>query len=159
MKRNTYDKSNCLEMGEEAETLFKELAKSRGVEIKEASGFQNSIEHWDIALRKEGNWYKVEVKARKKLYRYEKEAQDRYTIIELQGVTGYPGWLYGKADFFAFAREDRFIIVEKNNLIKLVEEKLTLGIYEIRTRPNRQDKFFSLQSRLIDEIKTAEWLF
>ena len=160
MKRNPYDSSGCLEQGKDAESKFVNLAQQRGLDIREATAHQNIVDHWDKAIRKDkGRWYRVEIKSMKKINRSDKESQARYTIIELKGVTGHPGWLYGKSDFFAFEMKNRFIIVAKDELVILIEEQLKLGIYDIRTRPGRQDKFFNFPSRFIDEIKTTEWLF
>jgi hypothetical protein len=43
--------------------------------------------------------------------------------LELQGVTGYPGWLYGKADYIAFRTFTKIIFVKRDTLLSFALEK------------------------------------
>lgn len=78
---------------------------------------QDVKEHWDIGTA----FGKVDVKGLKAIKRYQ-PVQDEFIWVEMKNVRGNKGWLYGKADFFAFQTFTGWLICPKNALQKLVED-------------------------------------
>jgi hypothetical protein len=166
---NRFDKDGSnLKQGLRAEHLFAQIAKAKGWEVYEPSNYQDINEHWDIEIRKNGKSYKVDVKAMKKLNRKDSIPQDEWHWVELHGVRKYDkGWLYGgKADLIAFETKTSFIIVRRQDLIELVEDKVDFSTkvefsseakYKVYQRRNRHDKLTLMKTSDLREIKIAEW--
>lgn len=76
-------------------------------------------EHWDVEIS-----IKVDVKGLKRVNRNDYETNENYHFIELVNVNGELGWLYGGATHFAFEMDEYWVVVEKNRLQKMIEEKV-----------------------------------
>lgn len=167
-RRNKYDNKDCLEIGNKAEELFLRILDSKGFSYQKSNQNQDINEHWDYLIEKDGISWKVEVKARKRIQRTDKNVQDDWIWIELHGVRPDDrGWLYGsKADIIAFEMEDSFIIVKRDELIKLVEQVVDFNSqvnsandarHKIYQRSGRSDKITLIESEKLRTIALAEW--
>lgn len=104
-------------VGQLGEQRFVDACKAVGYEVKAATREQNIHDHIDFfVLRSHVDvWSGVDVKS----------GNHPETIwIEFKNVTGKSGWLFGKAEFFAFEMPEvgGFIMIRKKDLIQLCEE-------------------------------------
>jgi hypothetical protein len=164
--RNRFDKKDSLELGDKAEELFILVAVRQGWKISASTKEQNIDEHWDYLVEKDGQEFKVEVKAEKRIHRNDDSSQTNFTWVELQNVRGKVGWLFGKADLIAFQKESTFIFVKRLDLLALVNKKVDLvakvrgpkdALYKIYRREGRKDKLTLLPMSDIEEINFMEW--
>lgn len=148
VKNTRYKESQ--EVGAKAESLFAEIYKSRGKELRKANTKQDKFEHIDFFF---ANGESVDVKARKKINRKNKAAQDDLIFVEIKNVSGKNGWLHGKADWIAFERENDFVIVSRKELVKLVDflvdkekwvDKTENALYKVYRRWNRPNEMVTL---------------
>jgi hypothetical protein len=167
-KRNRYDNRDCLEIGQKAEAVFASMAAKRGWKVTAASTYANMNDHWDILIERGTERYRVDVKGMKRLSRHDARVQDEWIWIELHGVREYDrGWLYGgKAELIAFEKEGSFVIVRRNDLIKLVEQFVDLNItvhsvkearYKVYSRSKRPDKITMMQAEKLACVQWDEW--
>jgi len=167
-RRNRYDRKNCLEIGQKAEDVFASIATERGWKVTVASNYANIHDHWDLLIEKGAERYRVDVKGMKRLSRQDSSVQDRWIWIELHGVRDHDrGWLYdGKAELIAFEKEGAFLIVMRNDLIKLVEQLVDLNTtarsakqarYRVYSRPGRPDKITMMETEKLAGIRWDEW--
>lgn len=85
---------------------------------------QDKLEHWDVQI----NGQKYDPKAPKKILRSDDEPSKIYNWIEFKNGDGYTGWLYSSPDVhLVFETTDEWILVEKQKLIPLVEQKCEGG--------------------------------
>lgn len=164
--RNKFDKKDSLELGEQAENLFIVLAVRMGWKVSASTKDENIHDHWDYLIENETSPFKVEVKSKKRIQRSEDKSQNDFIWVELRNVRGETGWLFGKADLIAFEKEKSFLIVQKQDLLKVVNQKVNLvakvktpkdALYKIYKREGRKDKLTLLPMRDIEEIKFMEW--
>jgi hypothetical protein len=78
---------------------------------------QDINEHWDVSI----NDIKFDIKALKKVKRSDADTNQEIHWIEIENVHGKNGWLYGAADYIAFETNKSWLIVKRENLVKLVE--------------------------------------
>ena len=167
-KKNKFDKSDCLERGDQSESLFKILAIRHNWNIIEATERENIDDHWDYRIIKGTERYRVEVKSMKKLSRSDNAVQDTWTWIELHGVRENDGgWLFaGKSDIIAFEKNDSFILVKRVDLIRVISSIVDFGLsvhdsaeaqYKVYQRKDRFDKISLIETRFLDSIKWDEW--
>ncbi len=164
--RNRFDKKDSLELGENAEVAFIEMAKARGWKISAATKEQNIDEHWDFRIEKEGQPYKVEVKSEKRIKRNDDNSQADFIWVELRNVRGEIGWLFGRADLIALEKGTSFVFVKRLDLLGVVNQKVNLvakvrsakeALYKIYTRSGRKDKLTLLPVRDIEPVIFMEW--
>lgn len=118
--------------GKEAEKRFASLFD----EVRTSTPSQDVHEHWDLQIS-----MKIDVKGKSRV------REDDLWWIEIKNVAGKTGWLYGKADAFAFETEDFWIIVLKEDLQRLVDEKCSAevveksgdALYKLYRRKDRKD--------------------
>ena len=93
----------------------------------------------------------IDVKVVKRNNRNDKKKDDSINWIELQGVTGYPGWVYGEAEYIAFRTYTDIIFVKREVLVEFAEKtvknkdivyKCPKELYVPYQRYGRQDKVF-----------------
>jgi len=167
-RRNRYDRKNCLEIGQKAEDVFASIATERGWKVTVASNYANIHDHWDLLIEKGAERYRVDVKGMKRLSRHDVSVQDQWMWIELHGVREHDrGWLYdGKAELIAFETKASFIIVRRNDLIKLVEQLVDMNAtarpakqarYKVYSRPGRPDKITMMETEKLAGIRWDEW--
>lgn len=107
------------QMGKNAEQSFVDCFTSNGHTCVKSTRYQDMREHWDFLV---DGQYKIEVKARKKARRHDSSPNDEWIYVEFRNVIGKEGWLYGKADYFAFERPDGFLIVPRTVLVECAED-------------------------------------
>ncbi len=97
----------------------------------------------------------IDVKGVKRNGRNDKEKDDSINWIELQGVTGFPGWIYGEAEYIAFRTNKDIIFVKRNTLVEFAEKtvkgkdtvyKLPKECYIPYQRYGRKDKVFKCKT-------------
>lgn len=120
--------------GLQAEEAFKKLLGDRATK---SDKYSDRIDHWDFNLR-----FDV-----KKIRSTDEFGESDYHWVELMNVNGNQGWLYGKADYFAFETKNYWVIVEADKLREFIERVVTnveLSIvklpYRIYRRAGRLDK-------------------
>jgi hypothetical protein len=86
-----------------------------------ASKEQDTKDHWDV---KGGDGKTYDVKGMKKYRRKDKIPTDRIHFVELKNVHGNKGWLYGKADYFAFETRKWWIVVGRSVLAGFVKDNV-----------------------------------
>jgi hypothetical protein len=164
--RNSYDHRGSMEMGNQAEEDFQLCALREGFTITPATSGQDTFEHWDFMLEKGEKKSRVEVKAMKRVDSWDAKTQAEWIWIELHGVRkNDPGWLLGKADYFAFEQSDHFIIVRKLDLQRLVDQLVTKETaripssaeYRMYRRPGRHDLLTMIRARDLHKIKFIIW--
>jgi hypothetical protein len=132
-----YDITDFLKEGKEKEVMFANLFSSYSLSDKNT----DIIEHYDITI---GNT-RIDVKGLKKINRWDNDVNENIHWVEIKGITGHLGWLYGKADYFAFETFDYWILVSKiklQELIKIRTKKEWVKekeLYKLYQRPNKQD--------------------
>lgn len=151
---NEKDSNNSAVIGQKGEDLFiQTIEKRKHIEVQQANYHEQTKEHWDYKLI--GNDYEltVDVKAMKRKGRWQGDPQDEIIWIEFLNVGGNAGWLYGKADCFAFQCTDGFICVGREKLAKKCEKlvgykreeiihensKTKMGLHTLYTRKGRKD--------------------
>lgn len=166
--RNRYDKKDSLELGQKAEDQFARLAVRQGFKINASTGRGNMDEHFDYVMERDGKTFKVDVKSLKRLSRRDGGTQDTYIWIELHGVRADDkGWLYaGKADLIAFELAKSFRIVDRFELIALVEKLVDFdakvsspkdALYKIYSRKSRPDMLTMIRAEDLKSIRHGEW--
>jgi len=91
----------------------------------ESNKQENIYQHWDIKVP-----IRIDVKGIKKIYRTDEKPNQNFHWIELKGITGKLGWLYGEAEFFAFETESYFIIVEKLKLQDWISKNIAKEFFD-----------------------------
>lgn len=138
------------EVKEKFETLFKEEIINNSKE-----GFGN---HVDVKIP-----LSIDVKSLKKINRSDQETNEHIHWVELKGITGEDGWLYGKSDFFAFELNNYWIIVSKEELQKFIADKCKDKVrvskpelYKLYQRKDRKDIITLITSYDLCYIKTLQ---
>lgn len=114
---------------------------------------ENMHEHWDVKLE-----VKFDVKAIRKINRYDQTPDENIHWVELKSVNGGNGWLYGESDIFSFETNDYWILVPKDKLQKFISEKCSdkqkcekPELYKLYTRNSRKD--------ILTLVKTIDLIF
>ncbi len=140
----------ALSKGENAERSFEQLALLNGYNITPATPQQERFEHWDFRITKDsGCNLTVEVKSKKAFPILDEKGEKTFdfVLLELLGITGKDGWLYGKANIIAFEWSNGFYLVPRTTLIQLVDSKLNRKrvdskdkmLYKLYAREGRKD--------------------
>jgi len=164
LNKNKFDSSGkALEMGQNAEKSFSFCAEARGFKVTKSS-FNDEMNHIDFYIQSPENVkVSVDVKSRKKINRADDKVNDDLIWIEFKNVQGRNGWLYGKADFICFERENDFIMVNRKSLAKLSEKLVDTSLINVHRsaplytgyqRKNRKDLLSLIKiTDIIDNIK------
>jgi len=141
--------TESLNVGNEAEIHFKNIIVSNGFKWKKSNTYENKNLHFDCRIKDEkGVIYKVEVKAQKKINSTDEFTSPNDIWLELTGIEGYKGWIYGEADLLSFdIANNEFILVKREDIVKFIEKKILENgyktgkkHYEIYNWPGRKDK-------------------
>lgn len=140
---NKYDYTgNMAKSGVLAEDLFVSLFDKK-FKVVPSSYKEQVKDHIDYYVYDNNRYFTVDVKAKKKFTKDDKEVW-----IEFKNVNGNNGWLYGTATVIAFEREKDFIIVSREKLKTLCESLIDTNnattdkfgcLYKAYTRENRKD--------------------
>ena len=154
----------------EQEIEFANLISDWG-EVCFSTRNQDMKEHWDVKLVTKLKTLLFDVKAMKKINREDNEPNENIHYIELKNVQGKPGWLYGKADCFAFEMKDQYIVVDKEPLQEFItnkcKDKITCirpELYKLYRRDGRKDlmvlvetsELIKITRRIVLKDKTTE---
>ena len=143
-----YNFKDSIKEGDTSEDLFKKISISRGFLHSPSTIKENKYKHIDCRIKKNNFIHTVDVKARKRLSREDKNKKDEIIWIELRNIFGYNGWLYGEQDLIAFEQENSFIIVNRLSLVDIVKTKMKNSLivnnpynslYNKYTRKGRND--------------------
>lgn len=155
---NQYDYTgNMSKTGMLAENTFVSIFEKR-FKVVPASYTQQIKEHIDYIIYDSNKFFTVDVKAKKKFTKEDKEVW-----IEFKNVNGNKGWIYGNATMIAFERENDFILVGRSKLKDLCESLVDLNnptkdkynaLYKAYTRENRKDVISKIMFKdIIDNLK------
>jgi len=121
--------------GNKGETLFYNLCKRDGYDIRKATPYQNKYEHTDFFVKFKDNIRSVDVKSIKK---NNGKFQDEKYYIEMQHDWGGAGWIYAESmDLIAFETFESFKIYKREKILNYILDK-GVNNFEILTR--RKDK-------------------
>ena len=132
-----YDITDYLKNGKDKELLFANLFSSYSLSDKKT----DIIKHYDVTI---GN-IRIDVKGLKKVNRWDNDVNENIHWIEIKGITGHLGWLYGEADYFAFETFDYWVLVSKERLQEFIKTRTIKEwvkekeLYKLYQRPNKQD--------------------
>lgn len=149
-----YNKEEYLQQGESYEKLTgKILEKEIGGQCTPSTKDENIKHHIDLHWIYGNKDITIDVKGPKKFNRWDPKFSDT-VWIEAQGITGMPGWIYGKSNFIAFWIKEGISFVLTSKLRKLYdiylkEKPLHIGNkpnehYELYRRENRSDILFTM---------------
>lgn len=162
------DKQESYIQGLKAEYNFIKTAKREGFKVGKAPNDKDINAHWDYLIKKGKLKLKVDVKAMKKINRYDEEVQDEWVWIELHGVRNSDfGWLYGgEADIIAFEMKDSFYLVEREALIELIDGIVDFKMeafhatdaqYKVYSRLYRPDKLTLINKKDLERFVWKIW--
>lgn len=124
--------------GLQAEASFKKLL---GSSARKSNKDQDIFDHYDFFV-------KFDVK---KIRSVDEFGESDYHWVELQNVNGNTGWLYGKADYFAFETKNYWILVEADRLREFIKRVVTNSeitftkeAYRVYRRQGRLDRVVML---------------
>jgi hypothetical protein len=92
-------------------------------EVKASTVFDNKNRHIDVICKRGNSTVTFDVKAEKKVNRSDSTASTEYTWVELLTNFGRPGWAYGKEKYLAFEWGNEFIIVEREKMLNMVNDR------------------------------------
>jgi hypothetical protein len=132
MRKN---ESSPLMRGLQAEQSFKKMLSGS---VTRSGNISDRMDHWDFNVR-----FDV-----KKIRSTDEFGESNYHWVELMNVNGNEGWLYGKADYFAFETKTYWVIVDAGKLREFIKRVVTsphifMGEkepYQIYRRDGRLDK-------------------
>lgn len=152
--------------GTKAEQRFADMCVDRGLHFRVATKKENIFNHFDFLVTlKDGRRQAVDVKAIKSRRRGGLP-DPSVVFVEMRGVTGRPGWIYGKADYIAFEQPTGFFMVPRKGLLQRAEELLPMcarsmisGVaMTIYGRNGRRDEMLVLNAEHIHDISGSFFL-
>ncbi len=102
--------------------MFAKLLNKRTTDVR-AADLKEQFSHVDYI----SDFGKIDVKARKRVARKDTDVQDDLVWLEFKNVQGKFGWLYGKADWIAFERDEDFVLVKRHDLALMAEKLCDVG--------------------------------
>ena len=134
-------------------------------DIKWSNNYQNMHEHWDMEGGLNGKTLKFDVKGMKKINRPDDATQDKFAWVEGTNVKGNPGWLKGLANYIIFERGEYWLMVNREELLNFVQEKLKKNLYAKGKKPyhvyqrwGKKDKITLVPFTDIEDLKDIEKL-
>lgn len=170
-KDNGFDKLQAL-IEEKYRGVFSiERSKPRQDYYEHIDGFLTIHEHANPSL--EGRRISFDVKETKKTNRSDEKVCYDYIIIELQGVSGYPGSLFGKQEFFIFEHKYSWLVISRQGIIDFLKQNMDIsreglkqytekrpGIkvkpYEFYQRPGDKDRIVYIPTEDLRSFATFE---
>lgn len=155
--------------GSHAEGSFDKEALRRGYSVETAIGEDNYKKHIDKRIWNSSicEHFKVQVKSRKKISRFDESVTDEYVWIEFKNNKGYNGSIYGEYDIIAFEREKDFLLVTRLDVLNLCERLVDFNetvyssikaVYKIYTRQGRRDKISLIKMKDIESLSNIIWV-
>ena len=154
--------------GKRTERMFLDICKMNGYGVKKSEDYNDIYQHFDFYITKNGKSWRVDVKNEKKVNRWDDRTDKEIQWMELKGITGYNGWLYGKSDFIAFKYDKTFILSKREQLLNLTLKLRKVGtngqpifcksnkkeLYQTLQRDGRKDEVVLMK---MDDIKTLKF--
>ena len=142
-----FDKQEYINVGESYENKTATIIeKIVGGKCTPASKEETLIDHIDLHWIYEGNDFPVDVKGPKKYNRWDDNSSN-VVWIEGQGITGNPGWIYGKSTFIAFWLKDGITFVYTSKLRNLYDTYLKNKKLYVGTKPDKHYELYRRQGR------------
>lgn len=154
---DTFDISKFLKEGQEVEKRFVQDCDEF---IRPSTRSENIYDHWDVLVKLKGEKMKVDVKGVKRQKR-NLPLDETIHWVEIMKGKNVKGWLYGKADYFSFEMNDKWIIVPRQDLKEFVEKntikeyKKEPTLYHLYKAPTRTPNFTSIIT-LVESQKLIE---
>ena len=146
--RNSLDKyGECSARGENAENAFIAVVKRKKIKYRDAT-IKEQFDHIDYVLEIDGKEVFLDVKARKKISRFDKGPADDKVWVEFKNVSGKNGWLHGSSNIIVFEREKDYVLVSRKKLLEYCENNIdktnvvseaSNALYKLYTRHGRKD--------------------
>ena len=138
--------ADSMARGREAEERFVRIAEARGLTVAHSRKKDDMFKHIDFLIVDGDKGMQIDVKARKRITRGDKQAQDKEIWLELKNVGGNPGWVYSKGHI-AFETLDGFIVISKEKLQWMIDEYVSddmvdragQALYNLYSRRGRKD--------------------
>ncbi len=137
--------TDILEQGKLKEQEFASMFAS----TVQAGVLADMHDHWDVLI-------KYDVKALKRAQRSDSEVNENIHYVELVNVNGAQGWLYGKADYFAFEMESYWCLVAKRKLQDFVTSFIDTAA--LTPEPQRYQKY-SRGKDLMTLVPTVDLIY
>lgn len=157
--------TKLLAQGQKVEDKFKDAMLAANWQIKKSTVKQDRTMHIDFFFKQSesGKEYGVDVKAMKKVNRYDANATATMTYLEIKDVYGRLGWAYGQAHYIAFDMGDHFLLVRTSNIRNWiaanVEKKYVSRAVDAHKKlytRNMKDKITRINRDELDEISSAK---
>jgi len=133
----------------------------KDLDFQPATRIQNIYDHIDATVSFTTEIVEThidtDIKDRKSIKRGQPK-NDKYLWLELQNDYGFKGWVYGKAHYIAFKQEKQWLFVWREDLVKLVKEKVQkvfdnhFPLYKLKNRFRSQDITTLIKREDIDAI-------
>jgi hypothetical protein len=168
-------KLESLERGVCGEKSFVDILHRRGYLIEEIKDERQWTHHIDFIFWKGNKEYSIDVKALKKVSRWDDRVNPEIIWVEFVNVRGNDGWLYGKADYLAFEGMKSFVVVKTKDLAelseKLVDKKNRVtsskdALYSLYNRKGKKDEIsilpyadlFKIPHQIVEKVPYLSWL-
>ena len=152
-------RNDCKVAGAKAEHRFADALTKLGRKIRFATENENLIGKWDVCTTKDDG----SERARFDVKTVKLGGPSGSLLLELKGISGYAGGLYGEADYIAFEKDrGGFMVFNRGALADLIEtdflsdggnlqltrDKPRYGyaVNNFYGRPNRKDVFIYLDA-------------
>jgi hypothetical protein len=108
----------------------------------------------------------IDVKARKKINRKDKEPQSEIVWLEYRNTIGQTGWLLSEVDIIAFEQDDHFVLVHREDLQKMADkicniedmvERAGQALYKGYTRKGWKDLITQVKMKDILKLNHKKW--
>ena len=113
--------ADSMARGQAAEERFVKVAEARGLTVAHSRKKDDMFKHVDFLIVDGDEGMMVDVKARKRITRGDKSAQDIEIWLELKNVGGRPGWVYSQGHV-AFEIAEGFVVISKEALQQVIED-------------------------------------
>jgi len=153
--------SESWNIGQQVENDFANLLKIADPKFRKATR-DEQFRHIDY----HSYFGTIDVKAKKKVNRYDSSDQDELIWLEFKNVQGREGWLCGETDIIAFERNDDFVLVRRKNLLDMAESKCNIddrvtssggALYRGYQRRGRKDLISLVKMKDVLNIKHTIW--
>ena len=145
--------------GRDAEDLFLHSAMNAGYSVTKASGEQDQQGHIDFHISNARSTWSVDVKSKKSISRYDTVGSDDNTILEIKNVVGKEGWIYGKADYIAFAMDTEFLMVPRFLLAEWADRMIEAYPKKVFTRKGMKDQLILMPLAELIELVDSRIAF
>lgn len=152
------DSNRSSEIGSIASSKFLKSAEKHGWCVVESSVSEDRMKHIDCFISKDGLTYSVDVKSIKRRSRHGEFSED-LLWVELVGITGHRGWIFGEADLIAFQRSYGFDLVPRMKIVEFIgtlnlanrAKRPEESLYKRYTRMGRKDVLVTIKMSDIEQ--------